>query len=186
MGREANIPTWYATILLFLCGCLLAIIAASKARGRDPFYRHWLALAAIFIVLSVDEAAMLHETLGSMVGNYTNRFLTFGGWVGFGVVGMLAFGVLYLPFWLRLDRRTKWLFALAGVLFVGGAIGVESLSVPYEMGRPPAYRWAIQTTIEEFLELAGVAVFLAALVDHLQRLHPVAEFGRRSTNQRLE
>lgn len=44
---------------------------------------------------------------------------------------------------------------------------LESLSIPYETGRAPSYRWAVQTAIEETLEMAGVAVFVAALVDYI-------------------
>lgn len=178
MGREANVPTWYSAILMFLAGFLLALIAAAKRQGKDRFRWHWLLLSLIFIYLSADEAAVLHEELGSLLGTYIpNRFLRFGGWIGFAVIGMLLFAAVFLPFWAQLEGLTKWLFALAGVLFVGGAMGVESLSIPYEMGRAPSYRWAVQTAIEETLEMAGVAVFVAALVDYIQRWHPLVELG---------
>ena len=61
LSGEANIPSWYASSTLLLCSILLAMIACGKKRAGDSYLMHWSALSVIFLFLSLDEAAMIHE-----------------------------------------------------------------------------------------------------------------------------
>ncbi|MDP6342100.1 MAG: hypothetical protein QF491_01110, partial [Alphaproteobacteria bacterium] len=63
LGYEANVPTWYSSVLLLACAAVLAVIGFSRPPGKGGYRRHWLALAAIFAYMSLDEAAVLHEGL---------------------------------------------------------------------------------------------------------------------------
>ncbi len=64
IGSESNLPTWYASSKLLLIGLLLAPIAFRDVSVRR--LRTWpiLLLPAFFILLSLDETAMLHERAG--------------------------------------------------------------------------------------------------------------------------
>src|SRR5690606_1736254 len=59
---EESIPTWYSSLALFLAASLLGWIALIKLIHREPFRVYWLGLALIFVYLSADEGAALHET----------------------------------------------------------------------------------------------------------------------------
>jgi hypothetical protein len=61
LGREASLPSWFSAVLLLTAGVLLAVIAGVKRRQADAFRRYWAALSWIFVYLSADEAAVLHE-----------------------------------------------------------------------------------------------------------------------------
>jgi hypothetical protein len=61
-GHDTNIPTWYSSFALFLSSILLAIIATAKKRNKDRYTLHWFFLFGIFLLLSIDEVAMIHES----------------------------------------------------------------------------------------------------------------------------
>lgn len=189
LGREANVPTWFSTVLLFIAGIMLAVIAGVKRRQADAFRWYWAALAAMFVYLSADEAAVLHEQISGALASYApGSPLNYGGWIGYGVAAVCGLGLLFLPFVVALPGRTKVLFALAGAVFVGGAIGVEVIALPYENGRPPDYRWSMLVALEETMEITGVALFVGALLDYM-RLHvPLVElrFGGRTEGEPAE
>lgn len=186
LGNEASVPAWLATILLFTAAALLAVIAAVKRLQNDRFRWHWMALSAIFVYLSVDEAAVLHEQITSMFNaHYTGTFLGYGGWVGYGIVTVSVVGLIFLPFLLSLPQWTRVLFVLAGALFIGGAIGVEILALPYEAGRPAEFRWALLVALEESMELFGITLFIVSLRHYMQVHMPLIEirFGTSATEK---
>lgn len=59
---EKNIPTFYSTIALFFVSVLLLFITLAHKKLKS-FYLHWLGLAIIFLFLSVDEFAEIHERI---------------------------------------------------------------------------------------------------------------------------
>lgn len=127
---ESTVPTWYSSFLLLACAFVLSLIHLAKRRARDPFRHHWLLLAILFLFLSVDETAQIHETIGDLAAKKASGLL--GGfapaWTA--VYGPLValFAVFYFRFLRHLPRRTAILFVLSGFLHVGGAPGVALLS----------------------------------------------------------
>ena len=81
---------------------------------------------------------------------------------------MLALLIVYVPFLRRLPKASRWRFIVAGGVFVSGAVGVEVFSgaVRDSFGFEDP-RFALISTLEELLELVGVALFLRALVLHM-------------------
>jgi hypothetical protein len=181
LGREANVSAWFSGMLLFTSGLLLALIGAVKRQQSDPYRWHWAGLAVLFIYLSADEVAVLHEQISSMLAPYTFAALNYGGWIGYGVVAVGALTLVFLPFFLSLSRRTRILFTCSAAVFTGGAIGLEVVALPYENGRPPDFGWAMLVALEETLEMSGVIIFIGALVDYmrLSSLRLELRFGAR-------
>ncbi len=75
---EANVPTYFNVIILFISALLLGCIAAWKFSVKDKFRIHWAGLALIFLYLSMDEAAALHERLIKPMRSIVN-FEGYGG-----------------------------------------------------------------------------------------------------------
>ncbi len=60
-SEEGNFANWYQSVTLLFCSVLLLANAAAVNRGA-PFRKHWIGLALVFLLVSIDEAAQVHET----------------------------------------------------------------------------------------------------------------------------
>jgi len=169
--KESNIPTWFSSVLLLLCSVLLWIVSRSEA---SPTSRYWRALAVIFLLMSMDETAILHERIGGALHE------VFGpgvfedlGFVLPGAAIVLITAVVFLRFVLSLPPQTRRLMILAGALYAMGACGMEAVSRGWSAQHGAAApEYAVLATIEEALEFSGLLVFIHALTTHLDRRAP--------------
>ena len=171
LNGEGNAPAWYAATTLFIAGLLLGVIAAAEWQRRAPYRFHWTGLALIFGFFSVDEAARIHELtikpLNDTLG--TRGFLTFSWVIPYAAL-LLIGGFLYRRFIRDLEPGARRSMILAGLVYVGGAMGVEMLSGGVaERWGGESVMFAAATTVEETLEMAGIAIFIHALVRYLGR-----------------
>ncbi|MBT8077991.1 MAG: hypothetical protein KJO31_05405 [Gammaproteobacteria bacterium] len=174
LGSENNPPTYYASFAILFCAFLLAFIGIVAWRSGQGQSWYWYLLAVVFVFLALDESIQLHERMieptRDMFG--ASGFFYYAWIIPYGI----AFAVLaaaYFRFLLRLPRRTAVLFVIAGSLFVTGAIGFEMLGgYVFEESGSANVRYVVLQTIEEVLEMAGIVLFIYALVDYLE-----ASFG---------
>jgi hypothetical protein len=165
LNQEANIPTWYSVSTLLFASLLLSLIGLTKYRLRDPYTAHWLCLAAIFLYLSADEGSRLHEMSEVLYPRSHYSGLFYYPWVIGGALVVLVIGLSYIKFVLRLPAGIRGLVILAGLLYVGGALGMEGVQAAFEEGH--GYKnlsYDLMTGIEEVSEMAGIAVFIYALM----------------------
>lgn len=177
LSADAAIPTWFSSLLLLSAAALLLVLAVHAAKAASKWRFHWFFLSAVFLLMSIDEVAALHERAGGLGENLplseaqqAGPWLHYG-WVVGGILFVGAFFIAYLPFLLRaLDKHFRALFVLSGAVFVGGAIGVEMFN-----GRLAAlegswnWQYALQTTLEEGLEMFGVALFVYVLMRLIEK-----------------
>ncbi len=171
VNAEETIPTWYATLLLFTAAVLLAFIALVKIRNKEPYGRHWLGLTAIFLYLSMDEGAVIHEIFSdSLQARFdTSGYLTFA-WVIAFVPLVIVIALLYLRFLLHLPSSTRNVLIIAGLLYVGGAVVVEAISAnQYDVGGGVTFRYLAIATVEELMEMLGVVVFIFGLLAYAMK-----------------
>ncbi len=174
LARENNLPTWYASMSLLLCATLLGLIGWAKHQALDPFRWHWLALAAGFLVLSADEAASIHELVGRSLETRVpmSGVLYYGSIVPMLLVVTLV-GVSFLRFWWYLPRPIRVRVALAGLLYVGGAVGLEMLESREEWltQSQSTTNYHVMVFVEELLEMGGVLLFLSSLTGYLREVY---------------
>jgi hypothetical protein len=169
MNGECNIPAWFATSLLLVSSLLLMIISCVKKSEHDSFTRHWQGLAFIFILLSIDEAAQLHEQL-YLVTRYLPPITHGYGWIIPAMFGVTLFVLAYMPFLKRLPRDTSILIFLAGAIFIFGAVGMEIAHLPWqEEGVDSDMVSGTLIVIEEFLEKIGIVLFIYALTSYMAK-----------------
>jgi hypothetical protein len=166
MDEEKNLATLLNFSLIMVNAALLALIAFGAVSTRRPWRWHWCALAVLFLAMGFDEASSLHEKLNVLARPFApdTPALTFA-WVLPGALFVLTIGLAFLRFVLALPRASARLFAIAGGIYVGGALGVEVLGAALSRltGRSsPAYLSV--ATLEEALEMAGMALFGYALL----------------------
>jgi hypothetical protein len=167
LDAEGTLPSWFQSGLLLACAALLGLIGRSRAPG-DRFARHWKILACLFVYLSADEAASLHETGGFWISE------------GFGWMGSLGVYVWLIPavallaglaiglraFLLHLPQRIRRTMIAAAVVYVAGAAGMELVEAALDrLEGTPAF--GLLTVVEESLEMAGLVLFVNALLSYI-------------------
>jgi hypothetical protein len=168
VNAEQTIPTWYAAVQLFVTAVLLGVITAVKHHSRDPYTRYWTGLTFIFLYLSMDEGAVIHEIFSDTLDLFYNPggYLTFA-WLIVFVPLVILFGLLYLRFLFHLPSRIRNLFILAGLFYVGGAVIVEAISANrYALDGGVTFPYLAIATVEELLEMWGVVLFIYALLSY--------------------
>lgn len=168
LNEEYNIPAWYSSVILLCCGLILGIICLDKKKHRDRYYRHWLWLSFIFCYLSLDEAIAIHENFKLRFLLPKDNILYDDSWVI--VLGILVaiFIISYRRFLLHLPADSKKMFIIAGFVYILGSAGMEVVgSFTQEFYGKASMIHATATTIEEFLEMMGIVLFINALLAYI-------------------
>ena len=169
LDKEANVPTWYSSTALFVCSILLGIIAFTKKIERDRYRLHWGILSIFFLYLSIDEAAGIHElTMRPLRHLFNLEGIFHFSWVIIGIPLVFIFVIAYAKFLINLPRKIGLLFILSGFLFVGGALGMELISGWYVFTFGGDMIYWMMTTLEEMLEMIGIAVFIYSLLTYIR------------------
>ncbi len=176
LGFEPSLPAWYSSLGLLGCALLLACIAASKRRARDEFARHWTLLSLVFVLLALDEAIMIHEMASRPLQELFNSSgIFYLAWVLPASLFVLLFGIANLKFLAHLEPRERKLFLAAGIIFLAGAIGLEMLASSiladpvHEAQGIASLGHTFVQSVEEALEMLGVALFLFGLLEYISR-----------------
>lgn len=171
VDEEANIPTLFSTLLLLLAGLLLALIGREEKTSGGQDAARWMLLSAVFLFLAVDESAALHELLilpGRELLGKESPDIFYYAWVIPYFVLVLALAAYFFGFFLRLPGAIKIRFLLAAALFVGGSIGFElAEGVEDKIYGQNNMLYSVLTTVEEGMEMAGVIVFIHALLQYI-------------------
>lgn len=171
LGGEKNVASWFSSFLLLTAAALLAYIANRLPGERRS---HWGWLSAIFVFLSIDETAVLHERLLDLPMRewlHPTGFLDFP-WV---IVGWSFVAVLTLCYWRFVwgqRPRIRALFLSAAIVYLSGALVLEMVSAWYHAHAIDELiiRGAL-STVQELAEIAGVIIFIYALLLHISD-HP--------------
>jgi hypothetical protein len=171
-SAEGNIPSWFSSSLLLLSAFLSGVTAKISETKDYSFVRNWIALAIIFLYLSLDEAAGLHELSIDPLRVLLNTSGIFHfSWVIIALPLLLIFVGLNIKFLLYIPKDTRYLLVIAGGIYVSGALGMEMLD-GYILSKQivGGHIYGILTLIEEFLEHIGVSIFIYALLNYA-KLH---------------
>lgn len=168
MNQEFNVPSCFAALNMFVCAVLLAMIAVARRRERDRSALGWGVLAAVFVLLTYEELFDLHARIELSL----HAFLQQQGvpwlvsYVPYGVI--VAVGVVLLHLLAVMPRGTRRDVIIAGAVFVAGAVGLDRWADAVgEDGRLLAMM-ALRS-LEELVEMLGIALFTRALLLHMAR-----------------
>lgn len=192
LDAELNLPAVYSALTLLLCSLIIGIISIIKGNQQDSYTTYWKGLAIIFALLFFDELTSLHERLMEPVRNTLNTggFLYFA-WVIPGSIFVLCFLLIFLKFIVNLPSKTRNYFLLAGTIYVSGAIGCELIGgYIVDNYTTKSLLYLLEVTIEEALEMLGVAVFIYGLLSYISasmqgaglKLKIPASFPRHNLN----
>ena len=131
--------------------------------------------------MAFDEAFAFHERLIDpiclLLGD-RHLGVFYYGWVIPGIALVIAVALIFMRFLLRLPSGTRRSFLLAALLYLGGSLGVELIGGAYEEshGRENL-RYSMIATVEESLELAGLIVFIYALLAYISASYDEVRFA---------
>lgn len=176
---EANFPSLYSALAILVSAYLLWLISNldREKSAKRSFY--WKLLSVVFVLLAMDEFGSLHEYMIEPLRGILDKssldsdYLYFAWFIPY-VILVLVLCIVLLRFFLGLPRRTRWLFLIAIVLFLSGAVGMEMIGGNYWANQGWAIDgsddadlyYALIITVEELLEMLGIVVFIYALSEY--------------------
>lgn len=177
MDSEKSLPTFFVIIEWLICVALLAAITWFRRKEWWQFI-YWLGILLAFAFLTADEQMSIHEAMITPVrSTLKTSGLLFFAWIIPYSIALLILTIIYLRFMIALPSRTRWLFILACALFLSGALGIELFEGRHveQYGRELVYA-LFYVAIEETLEMAGLLVFIYALMSYLVNQLGITEF----------
>lgn len=183
VAKEESLGTWFSVVQAAIAGIVLAGLYYISNDGQRRTWG-WLILALFFIYMSADDAAKIHERMGSFIERETSadggsimgkigEFFPSYAWQWVFAPFFLSMGLYILFFlWTQLSEiRLRLIVIVAfgcwatavGIDFIEGREGffegiAESLAVKeYTVSHP-----FLMT--EEFLEMFGTSLFLYVFI----------------------
>lgn len=168
---EGGVPAWFNCILLFSCAQVMWRLSRRHPSETRRWQRHEQALAVVFVYLSIDELTQIHEQSEVPLRTVFNLGgVLYYSWIVLAVPLAGAFALLMLGYLRGLPARTRWGFVVAGLLYVGGAAGLEMLgSLLFTQGSTDTVAYILSTIVEEGLEMGSLVLFLGTAYDLLER-----------------
>jgi len=182
LAREQSLGTWFSILQSAMAGWVLFLIFLAAPQQKSSC--GWLILSAFFVYLSADDAAKIHERIGSFldreaaslfgggafqfIGTWFEKYPSYSWQLVFAPIflGMGGYSLYFL--WNRLPSpQTRRLLIFSFVCW-GIALGidyVEGLETPFK--NLAAFLNFRSYTVshffliwEEFLEMFGMTLFL--------------------------
>lgn len=173
-AEEANIIVYFSSILLSISSFLMLIIFCAKGLKADADKKYWSILSIIFFYLALDETASIHELISEPLRSVIDaRGMFYYPWVLVAIILLLIFIIYFSKFiFIYLPPKIRYLFVIAGIIFISGALGCEILS-GYAKSAEITGDHIIEPiliTIEEFLENLGIVIFINALLSYIKTI----------------
>lgn len=185
--REDGLASWFAVSQTLVVALLAWLLFTLICHQRTELSRRagWLVIALFFSYMCLDDGAALHERLGTAFKDATGvQGLTTYAWQYLLLPFFALMGVFVLYFlWREMPRA-------ADRLKVAAAIGCFVLAVAMDFveGMDDGYRLLVLSfgwenevvrhfskSVEEFLEMVGMTVFLVTFLGHVATVAPRLE-----------
>lgn len=172
VAGERSIAAWFSSIQFFCVALLGGLFLARGVSWKDKVSWPLVGLPLLFLLLSLDEAVMIHEWLGDRTDwllpsgdRKATPFRYTGIWMF--VIGipflMLFFSWTYFIARCLAVPRSFIRKLVAGMMVLAfGAFGVEALGNLFEYG---SSGYTLSAFFEETLEMMGATVILWAVYD---------------------
>ncbi len=188
-AREGSLPSWFGVTQTFVIGSIALLNFALLRRLGAATWRRtgWIVLAVLFVYLSMDDGAKIHERLGTasksfeLTSGAVKAYPSYAWQVIVGPV-FLALGLFMLCFlWKELKRpfdRFAVVLALGCLTLAVAMDYVEGLEDGYAL-LLDNFDWSkgavehFAKSAEETLEMFGMTIFLVVFLGHAMRLSPV-------------
>lgn len=180
LNEENNAPTLYSFSLLFISFMLLFMITVLERRQQAPNLMKWAILTFCILFMMADEAFSFHEKLIHPMRKLLNRDfygIFFYTWVIPGIAALFLFVLFFYRFFRGFEKKVRRTILIAGILYFGGAIGMELAGGLYEDIYGDAnLPYNLIATVEESLEMAGIIFFVKGLLEYVYVRYRAVQF----------
>lgn len=166
---EVNLPMWW-NVLLLIVGATLMFLVAANVPSRSARLA-WRLIAVIALLMSLDDATMLHEKLGMIVERFAPATGFTFTWVILGAP--IALAVILLAFFAsrRFHKTPRRLLVSGFVVFLGAAVGFEFIADYLIRIEAHWFVYRVTYHLEEGLEMVGAALIAVAPLADIQRVY---------------
>ena len=173
LDDEKNLPTFFSMALMLASGLLMAVIGVYSLAHHKGYSAYWLLMTPIFAFMAYDDYKEIHEQLGVLIRErFTlTGFLNFAWYIPVVPVLLILF-LFYLRFLKHLPKETRNRFLAGAVIFVMGAVGLEAVGSKIINEGASFFSFVMLANVEETVELVGLSLFVAALLDYLAKYCP--------------
>lgn len=177
--HEGNFPTLFNGGLLGFAAALAAAIGLDARKTGKGLWISWMGVAGVLAFLTFDELCGIHDALFIFLEARTE---TEGGFSWPWVIPYAALTVvvagMFIRFFFALPVSFRIRFAVAAVLYVGGAIGMEMVAAAnWVEGSGGDLAFGIFYTIEENLEMLGCLLTVTTLMKWIREQDGPARIG---------
>lgn len=182
IAREESIPTWLSsTQALALATTAWVVSRLARRDGSRKTRRGWLGVAAFFLYVSIDDAASIHERLGSALEEafasspWVSQYPSFGWQIL--LAPLLALGLFASAafIWRQQPSTTARVLVIAALVGFALAQGIDYLegveNLFYDWSRALVVgEYTVSHTlraIEEMLEMLSTTALWAPVLWHL-------------------
>jgi len=181
LAREDGLGTWFASTQTLLAGltAMIVYVISKQMNKKTLETAGWLVTALFFMFMAVDDAAQIHERVGSAFkaianreGNDTlNKILHISPSYPWQIIFVPIFGSigLYMAYflWVELHDSGSRKLLLIALLLMGIAVVLDFIE-----GLDKNHPWNIFTYIREYYELRSYTVshFAKVLEEFLEML----------------
>lgn len=154
LNEEANIPTWYSTVLLFsvsVSSFINHFLEKKETNTTESGSLFWLVFGVAYCFLSIDEAGRIHEFI---------NYLTSTKWVFIYAPFVAIFFVIcaHYFFVIRKDDKTVRNWIIGGLsLYITGGLVLEFISFMLPL---PPFMVLAEILLEEGFEMTGTIMVL--------------------------
>jgi len=171
LDMERNIPTVFSSLILASSALCFYLLSKTKESKKHKETKYWLGLSGVFLFLSFDEGAKIHEKLGDYTENFVNAtgYLYYPWVLSYGVF-VLILVTLYFKFFWKMPKKIFWSFMLSAFVYLSGAVGFELLGANESSAHGTStVTYSVLYTIEESLEMYGVIYLIWILLTLLEK-----------------
>lgn len=171
LGKEANLPTFISSLYLLYSSSLAFLVVGYKKIGKGKLIYYWAGIAVGLLYMSIDEATEIHEgIIGPLFAHFFGRgegIWSYGWYIPF--IPLLAILFLaYIKFLYQISNKYAFMLVLSGVIFFGGAVGIEMVQAYISYHRIEYGALYFALIIEETFEMLGVVLLIYTLLEYLR------------------
>lgn len=178
VNEEANFAAWFSSIILAIAA-LYAYGCSLIKRTDQNERRIWQIISIGLLLMSCDEVALIHESLGQLLNKYIikSTAIKHSEWIAiigpFVLVTILYFAYRTELILNKLPKAKKY-FITGMIIFLLGSFGLEA-TINFIDYRQQEILWRIEYILEELFEMVGVIVIIKGIREYYRYLEKGAQ-----------